>query len=528
MWNTGTHKLAVMLLGVSGLLTSAVSAEVTYQAADLRYAPQANFDIALGRPAVTLNRPTFSAINDLGQLVGQGHVGGSTAPWGTRPFFYDPQQHTAANLGDLTYDFADPDMPSRNELSTAHAINNAGWVVGTSSMSSSIGVANDRPFLWIDADGNHAHTLGEMHEIPLNPGASFGSALRINNQNQALVLGDTGLYLASLGVSQGNLAEAAPRVFITSHADVVDLNDSGQVVFSANGSGYVWRDMNLNSSADPSEIVQIPSMSVSETIVTVYAINNNGLVIGTMRNDARKEVGFIWTDLDKDHTPDFTDANANGIFEWNEASDEILRFHVSGDLNSSTEDTFFFDLNDSGQVVGAVYDGSIRRAFVFDGLQLRYLDELVDPAFPLELRQANAISNTGWIAAVGRANGGSTDHIVLLAPIPPSLPGDLNGDGFVGIDDLNIVLGRWNQAVPPPSTPDQGDPSGDGFVGIEDLNLVLSNWNVGSPAMAEPIRSIPAPNTMLTMVLLGGIRVMSRTVRGHHDCLDAARIFMTS
>ena len=29
------------------------------------------------------------------------------------------------------------------------------------------------------------------------------------------------------------------------------------------------------------------------------------------------------------------------------------------------------------------------------------------------------------------------------------LEGDLNGDGFVGIADLNIVLGNWNQNVPP-------------------------------------------------------------------------------
>lgn len=29
------------------------------------------------------------------------------------------------------------------------------------------------------------------------------------------------------------------------------------------------------------------------------------------------------------------------------------------------------------------------------------------------------------------------------------LPGDLNGDGYVGIDDLNAVLGNWNAGTPP-------------------------------------------------------------------------------
>jgi MYXO-CTERM domain-containing protein len=75
-----------------------------------------------------------------------------------------------------------------------------------------------------------------------------------------------------------------------------------------------------------------------------------------------------------------------------------------------------------------------------------------------------------------------------LGGAPPST-GDLNADGFVGITDLNIVLGNWNQNVPPGDP--LADPSGDGFVGIEDLNTVLGNWNAGTPpsngaAVPEP------------------------------------------
>ena len=33
--------------------------------------------------------------------------------------------------------------------------------------------------------------------------------------------------------------------------------------------------------------------------------------------------------------------------------------------------------------------------------------------------------------------------------LPPTLDGDINGDGFVGIADLNIVLGNWNAGTPP-------------------------------------------------------------------------------
>lgn len=64
------------------------------------------------------------------------------------------------------------------------------------------------------------------------------------------------------------------------------------------------------------------------------------------------------------------------------------------------------------------------------------------------------------------------------------IEGDLNKDGFVGIDDLNMVLSHWNESVAPGDW-FAGDPSGDGFVGIDDLNAVLGNWNASAPPAAE-------------------------------------------
>jgi hypothetical protein len=83
----------------------------------------------------------------------------------------------------------------------------------------------------------------------------------------------------------------------------------------------------------------------------------------------------------------------------------------------------------------------------------------------------------------------------------PGLPGDLNGDGFVGIEDLYIVLGNWNQNQTP-GVWSGGDPSGDGFVGIADLNTVLSNWNNGTPPL-ELIANIPEPGAGAVLVLCG-------------------------
>ncbi len=97
------------------------------------------------------------------------------------------------------------------------------------------------------------------------------------------------------------------------------------------------------------------------------------------------------------------------------------------------------------------------------------------------------------------------------------LAGDLNSDGFVGLEDLNLILGNWNQAVPAGNRL-LGDPSGDGFVGLEDLNQVLGVWNVGTPpppvsTLLAQVASIPEPAS-LTWLLTGAIGCLTgRTKR---------------
>ena len=66
-----------------------------------------------------------------------------------------------------------------------------------------------------------------------------------------------------------------------------------------------------------------------------------------------------------------------------------------------------------------------------------------------------------------------------------ALAGDLNGDGFVGSDDLDIVRVNWGASVEPGRW-DLGDPSGDGMVNSTDLDVIRANWGNGTQPATVP------------------------------------------
>lgn len=59
----------------------------------------------------------------------------------------------------------------------------------------------------------------------------------------------------------------------------------------------------------------------------------------------------------------------------------------------------------------------------------------------------------------------ATDAILLEA-----CPGDLDGSGTVGVDDLLSVIAAWN------SEDETGDADGSGYVDVADLLVVISGW----------------------------------------------------
>ncbi len=123
-----------------------------------------------------------------------------------------------------------------------------------------------------------------------------------------------------------------------------------------------------------------------------------------------------------------------------------------------------------------------------DHIGFQYLDWQFDG------RDMIAVSRTAHPDGLGGADNYHDSNFITFHSFEDILPelaleGDLNGDGFVGLDDLDIVLGAWNQSVPPADA--SADPSGDGFVGLDDLDIVLNNWNAGTPSAGD--MDIPEP-----------------------------------
>jgi hypothetical protein len=71
------------------------------------------------------------------------------------------------------------------------------------------------------------------------------------------------------------------------------------------------------------------------------------------------------------------------------------------------------------------------------------------------------------IATVYDSSTMDTDETIAVMPV---IPGDINADGVVNVEDLLLLLAAWGN----PGGPE--DVNGDGVVNVEDLLILLANW----------------------------------------------------
>lgn len=102
----------------------------------------------------------------------------------------------------------------------------------------------------------------------------------------------------------------------------------------------------------------------------------------------------------------------------------------------------------------------------------------------------------------------------LTGVFAPGIAGDLTGDGFVGVEDLDVLLANWGRTTYAGSWRD-GDADGDGIVGTGDLQTLLDHWSEGTP----PGGVVPEPGTV---VFLAGLALGVGRRRKYGRCAPGA------
>ena len=234
------------------------------------------------------------------------------------------------------------------------------------------------------------------------------------------------------------------------------------------------------------------------------------------------------------HTQTIGDIFANDIQLMDMAYDSLGRpFLLTQDPNDTTIRCVYYDIRSASWITEVVMyspnryftdslvlaandSGVIGTAFVSNNnLYYAYKDNNEDWATDLvdtgvdEVRQVGITYDYEGLPLISYSKN-DTLHLAYdpIITITPGLPGDLDGDGFVGLNDLDILLTHWNQNV---AIGSEADPSLDGFVGLDDLDLVLENWNTGTPP-ANTV--IPEPSTLALLAL--GVLAAARRHKLRH------------
>ena len=367
-------------------------------------------------------------------------------------------------------------------------------------------------------------TLGEtsyttvMSDIPLNIPSletmgGFGGGINVYSWGGAYPLGETGIDNIRIEVSQ----EWQPPV-----AEPPNPPTHYSETIMADAPAAYWRLADPADSYRPYEEVsedflgywgggetfEQPGALSGESAVTSIAYTSSGATMTAPGNDLF--AGQTQLTLEMWVKPTGGDSSGIHYLEWGlsdfslEGSEPTPRWYVNntfmGDVDLVSEEWAHLAL---------VFDGDSGEARIYkNGVEVNYTNIGVPAAIassPAGGASDFCLANRpGWTRYVD----GNFQELAIFqtaltaeqilahynAAAGSSIPGDLNGDGFVGSADLDIVRSNWGQTVDPGCL-SCGDPSGDGYVGSGDLDIVRANWGSGS----QPASAVPEPSALLML-----------------------------
>jgi probable HAF family extracellular repeat protein len=270
------------------------------------------------------------------------------------------------------------------------------------------------------------------------------------SQAQATAINDAGLVVGFSATTN----DAASHAFAYQGGSMIDLGTLGGSYSQASGvsaNGDIVGDSTLaGDTVDHAFLYHDGVMhdlgAFGGTDSAAFGVNDSGDIVGAfLANDGAQHAFLVrngvMTDLGGDSSLAAA-VNASGLITGNSAFGPAGHLHAfvddgSGLVDLGTlgpTDSYGFSINARGDVVGGyLLANGAERAFISDGVTMRNLNTLIDPALGWTLFEARGVNDRGQITVVAANRFSGAFGAVLLTPVPEPATWGMMLAGFGGL-----------------------------------------------------------------------------------------------
>lgn len=346
---------------------------------------------------------------------------------------------------------------------------------------------------------NHADATINATRIDMAVGSSSGTFVYLDILSGADMTANT-MNLATGSVGEAILCiDGAGSTLTLNGASTLNIGgsgiSSGQVILKNNGRLTTGTGtVTINQTGSLAIVGGIlETNTVDHTHGGSFNLSNGTLRVATFNGNLSNYAGTLAPGGTPGDNDAFGTTTVNGDYTQQAGATLALQFN-----NTITPGTSYDTLEVTGHFAmagtldlgfgpsGTAWNPGDRIDLLDWGTRSGAFDQLV-------LADITAFSDFTW----------NTQDLYTTGEISVEWIGDLNTDGYVGVEDLDLLLAHWGETTHQYNFAG-GDLSGDGLVGQADLDLIIAHWGNGS----LPGVNIPEPGTaaLLGLMLLAGRR----------------------